>query len=408
MKKIIITYFCAFIYVLAAGNGSPYSIVGFGEYAQNFNSRIYGLGGLGYAWADKFSLNGINPASNANLLIPRLEGSILYTGLNLKDNNSTFYSNANVNGIVLGVPLERDFGLSITTGFLPQTNIKNTYRDKYFKNGYKFEFENNGGLSKYFLSIASSFNSNYSFGVSLDYLIFDKNQMSRVYNEDYNLTNAEYKTNYHFNHINYTLGFIAYKLNEYLNIKELKDLRFGATFSPEFTKSADTIVNLRTFRGEQIGSDYSQSIEISKGKLDYKKPLEYGIGLSAYFDEYTIGFDYRFINTKKMLNKQNKLNDYQKIAIYLEYQKEKPRSYWQAIPLRFALSYEKTPYTIDNKDVNAISFYSGASLPLSKESSIDIGISYGLRGSNTKLKEQIINFNVGFGFSEIWFIREEK
>ncbi|HOJ37408.1 MAG TPA: hypothetical protein PLP99_04800 [Ignavibacteriales bacterium] len=408
MKKIIILNILLVIEIFAAGNGSPYSILGLGDFLLNPNTKIYGFGGLGYAYNSYFSVNYLNPAANSNLKLPRLEASFLYSGYNINEKYSSFYSNSNINGLAVGIPIEREIGISVAAGMMPTTTMKNVYRDKVYTNNIKFEYENNGNLSKLFIALAGNLSQNLSLGTSFDYYILDKNKISRVYNEDYNLTNAEFKTNYHFNAIGYTFGVNITNLNRILNIKDVDNATFSFVFSPKFDKLSDTSVTLRTFRGEEIGSDYSQSIDIAKGKTTLTKPMEFGIGFNTSFDEYMLGFDYRFIKTSDVQENKQSLDDYQKYVIYFEYSKLKPRNYWQTMPLRLSLSYEKTPYYSNNKRVNAIYFNIGSTLLLTKESGLDFAISYGKRGMGTNLEENIINVNIGIGFSEIWFIREEK
>lgn len=407
MKKTLIYLFAA-LYLFAAGNGSPYSILGLGDYIYNPNTKIYGLGGLGYSYTSFFSVNYLNPAANSKLQLPRLEASYLYNGFYLNENGNAFYSNSNINGIAIGVPLERDWGFTFVTGLMPITIIKNTYRDKDFTDDHKFEYENNGSLSKLFASFAYDISSHISVGVSFDYLIFDKNKISRVYNADYNLNNAEFKTNYHFNALNYTFGLNFTQLNRFLGIDDIKNITLSFVAIPKINKSSDTIVVLRTFRGEEIGSDYSQANEISKGKANIVSPFEFGVGFNTIFSEYLVGFDYRFIETSDVIHNKHTLKDYSKVSVYLEYSKSKPRSYWETMPLRLGLSYEQTPYVSENKQVKALTFSTGTTLLLTKESGLDIAVSYTKRGFGTKISENILSFNIGIGFSEVWFVREEK
>jgi len=90
--------------------------------------------------------------------------------------------------------------------------------------------------------------------------------------------------------------------------------------------------------------------------------------------------------------------------------KELGISYMNMIILRGGLSYEQTPYIINNIGINQYSVYGGCSIPLSQGNTIDIGLQYSIRGhvDNSLIKENDLKLAVGISLGDIWFLRDEK
>jgi hypothetical protein len=78
--------------------------------------------------------------------------------------------------------------------------------------------------------------------------------------------------------------------------------------------------------------------------------------------------------------------------------------------LRGGLSYEKSQYIVNGTSINQISAYTGCSIPLGFDNSLDLALQFGRRGTkdNDLLQENIFNFAVSVSFGEIWFLRSER
>lgn len=412
MRKIYILGLLIFAsLVFASGNGSIYSKFGIGEYKNSINARTFTLGGVGTALFDRFAINTVNPAANSYLVLPRLETSFNYNGYGIENKGqNAFYSNGLFNGIVVGIPVERQYGISLTGGFIPVSNTDYVFKDKEFINEKKFEYEEVGSVTKAYAGITYRLPFDISLGANLEYYVGNRDYMSRVYNEDASVKNAEFKTNRHFVGVSTTLGLMSGNLVGNSDWQGLRDFRIGFSYSPEREFDCDTIVTLRSFSGDNIGSNSEQSKEMFDGKTKVKIPGIMNVGAYAKIKDFSFNADFRYVSTSKYEynNEKTNLNDSYSVTFGAEYSADKPRSYWGAVPLRVGFGYEKTPYIVNGKDVLAYSLMAGFGLPLSKESAIDLGFQYTNRGSGTDMKENIYRLNVSIGFSEIWFVREER
>ncbi|MDP3445403.1 MAG: hypothetical protein Q8T08_21300, partial [Ignavibacteria bacterium] len=125
-------------------------------------------------------------------------------------------------------------------------------------------------------------------------------------------------------------------------------------------------------------------------------------------DYITQSFDEYSFNNRKSIN----LKKYSKYGVGVEYHKGDMRStsFWEHATLRGGLSLEQSQLTFGETNINQFSVYAGCSLPIGYENSIDLGLQYGIRGTNDNflLKENIFKFIVSLSIGEIWFLRPER
>ena len=76
--------------------------------------------------------------------------------------------------------------------------------------------------------------------------------------------------------------------------------------------------------------------------------------------------------------------------------------------------YENTGLDVNNKTINQYALTAGLGLPLGKRgkydpSMLNLGIELGQRGtkSNGLIKENFVNFKVGFNFDDLWFRKRQ-
>ncbi len=410
-RKYIILLIIFLTNIIYASGGSIYSRFGFGDFYYSYSARRMGMGELGIASIDYDYLNFLNPASWSKLRVTRVETGIIYHGNNISNNSSSvFYSQTIFTGFMLGFPIDHQYGISLTAGLLPFSNVDYDVANKEnndLTGSYKLSYSGKGGLSKAFVGLSYKLPFNFSVGASLDYYLGKITHKSSIeFNSSSTYKNGSFSDEYSYSGLGFTIGLISGNLSQLIKLNNVKDLRIGITYSSNTTIDADTVNNSTTIIG---------TISNSSGKITTKLPYRFGAGLSLQWSDYLIVADYLYqpFNQFTKDNKHlNELKNLQKLSLGIEYRKSELRShsYWEQVMLRGGLSYEKTQYEINNKSIDMISIYSGFSLPLGLESTIDFAFQYGRRGTtaNNLLKENIYKFSITLSLGEIWFIRQER
>jgi hypothetical protein len=78
--------------------------------------------------------------------------------------------------------------------------------------------------------------------------------------------------------------------------------------------------------------------------------------------------------------------------------------------LRVGFSFEQTQYVFNGKGIDQYSLYTGFSLPLDFDNTLDVGFQYGKRGTkeNNLLSENFYKFSITLSIGELWFIQTER
>lgn len=397
---------------LFAGSGSRYSRFGIGDLVITNSARRLGFGELGIAITENKYISNLNPASWSGLNFTRFETGITYSGTSLSDNNnSVFHSNTNLNGMIFGIPIERDYGIAAAVGFVPYSNVDyktlNVLNDD-LVGDYSVEYIGEGGISKIFFGGSYKLPLGFALGLNLDYYngkISNALNLKVTNQSDFN--NPSFTNSRSFNGVGFSAGLLSDNLVESLQNSKITSLRFGITYSSGAKINTDTMYTLSTSVG---------LIESELGTVKTNIPSRIGIGAALTLnktttivaDYITQSFDnYEFSNRKSV-----NLKKYSKYGVGVEYHKGDVRStsLWEHLTLRGGLSLEQSQLTFGGTNINQFSFYAGCSLPIGYENSIDLGLQYGIRGTNDNflLKENIFKFIVSLSIGEIWFLRPER
>ncbi|MGE5353125.1 MAG: hypothetical protein ACM3P0_13660 [Acidobacteriota bacterium] len=409
IKPIIILLFLSSLAFAQKQGGSVYSRFGIGELDRAYSARRLGLGELGIAVYDRDFLGTLNPAGWTRLNLTRFEIAVNFQDLNTKDNNQSRYSTlTRFSGFTLGVPLQRDWGLSLVAGITPYSNVSyNVMQNQAdLQNPYSVTYEGNGSVTRTFIGTSYSLPFDVSLGASFDYYIGNLNYFSRMTFQNPNFTNPEYQTSYKSTGLGGTFGVISNDFAKLLKLGSVTNLRLGAAYSFRGEFDADSGQALTTSLG--LG-------ELSSQKSTIKVPMSLGLGLNFTLNNaYTVLVDYFYQPWSKYefngRTSQNLRND-QKVSAGVEYRNPdiRARGFWETLILRGALSYEKTQYQVNGKGVDQYSVYGGVSLPLEYENTLDFGLQYSMRGSTEPnlLKENIFRLNVSLSLGELWFLRPQ-
>lgn len=411
MKKIILLIVLTTQSILLATGGSIYSRYGLGEFHYNFSARRFGLGGFGFAIADKDFLSNTNPAGWNQLQLTRFNAGLLVDQIDASNStNSVFNTNTYFNGVMLAFPVDREYGIGLAMGIVPFTNVNYDVvakRTDPLVGDYTLNYKGEGGLSKLFVGSSYRLPFDVSLGLSLDYINGGINHVTGVsFAADTTYYDAGITQQVNYNGIGFTAGLISNDFSTLLGINELKDLRIGLVYSPSISLDADSVSIYNSLNGTLTTDTIS---------IVSKLPNYFGVGLSfKLFERYQFVLDYMNQPLSKLEMGKSTfeyLQDVSKFSFGMEY-KPDPRNqgFWQQIMLRGGVSFENSPYKLNGQSINQFSVYAGASLPIGYQSTIDLGFQYSKRGTTESnlVRENLYKFYITLSLGELWFVTSER
>ena len=411
VKFIVIIFLISNLSIFASG-GSLYTRYGVGDVINASSSRLMSMGGLGYALQNSDYLSDLNPANWYRIYSTRLEANFLLNGVKIDDNvNKSNYSKGIFNGIKIGLPIERDLGISLVMGVTPESFVQyevvNKIENSSIEN-YTNTYEGTGGLNRLFIGTSLKLPFDFVMGASFDYYMgIIKYNSSIVFEENSIYNNSSIRKQKDYKGIGFNLGLLTPDLSNIIKIDKIKDLRLGMAFK--------YVSNLKTDTSLYVGSLLGEKLE-ERMPVYTHIPYKFGLGLSFIYNEnYLFIIDYATQPWSKYtfnnLSDQN-LRDYQKISFGVEHRNSVTRysTFAEQIILRGGLGYEQTQYKINGTGIDYYYLTAGLSMPLMFENTVDIGVSAGFRGKkdNNLIKETVYNLSITFSFGELWFIRQER
>ncbi len=390
---------------------SIYSRFGIGDIDYSYSARRLGLSELGFSLYDSDYLNTANPASISSLRMTRLETAVGLKGITVSDkNNSGFYSTMDFSGFTFGFPIQRDYGIVTAFGLQPYSRVNYQIQDDITYSAdpslnHIAKYFGKGSISKLFLALSYALPFDMKLGASVDYYFGKLNYTSAIEFNNTLYNNSEYKLSYVPSGFGSTFGLITPDISPLLNSTLITELRLGGAASIMSPLNVDT--SLVAFRAGTQDT-------IRSGKTELKIPIRIGAGMSITFSHsYLLLFDFLYQPWKEYEfsgKTASSLRDMMKLAMGFEYRREREMgsTYWEQIIWRAGLSYEQTQYQINGEGIDQYSFSSGFSLPLSDESSLDIGLQYAIRGTKdfNLIQENIFKINIGLNLGELWFTRQ--
>jgi hypothetical protein len=414
MKKIKLFIMAALLITteVFSSGGSLYTRFGLGDVYYDFSARRMGMGGLGIALSDKDYLNYLNPAGLTDLRLVRFETGMFYVGDNMQDNSSSTY-NANTffSGFMFGIPLEHDLGITAIFGVVPVTNVNYAVSQQGTDTNFSshtLDYNGQGGISKIFLATSYKLPFGISLGISYDYYVGKIDYNSAItFASTTDFSDATFSKQYSYHGMGMTAGLISGDLSKILPFNGIKDFKIGMIYSSTVPLQCDSIISL---------TSSTETIETALGTSKVSLPYKFGIGAAFILqDNYQFTLDYLYQPFSQMTFGGVSfpyMQDYRKMSLGFEYRNQDVRAttFWDLVMLRGGLSYEKSQYIFNGTSINQISAYTGCSIPLGYDNSLDLAFQYGRRGTkdNDLLQENIFNFSISFSFGEIWFLRSER
>jgi hypothetical protein len=387
--------------------GSLYSAFGIGDmrYSASIRTDMMGIQGIGLYGN---SINTLNPASNtylrSTLVTLGMRGILLNTS---NETVSAKYSDFNVTGFNLGVPVWQDKGLVLQFGFNPYSVMQYKITGKVTQNGATFTetFAGQGGLTRLnfglagrplrFISLGAEYN--YAFGNVKNITFFNFNSPF-IYNT-YIKTENELRGSF------FKTGAVLEFGSLFPRSKVFDNLNVGFFYQTKFNLSS----NVDELRLTSIGSLDTTSRVYS----DVSVPESYGFGISKLIGrQLVVSSDIMFMKNSKFQSTSLLPANYQdnfRFGIGMEVLPKisSDKTFWEGLTYRMGFSYDNSPFKLDNEYVNNYAVNLGVGVPLNNENAIDLGVTLGTRGKtgNGFVKDNYVKLSLGLNFGEFWFLR---
>lgn len=406
--KVISVIF--FLFSVFAGNsfsqeefplGSPYTAFGLGDIQYLSSTRTDAMGIQGVSLLGNY-INNLNPASNAELQFTNISLSMNYSFLKLEKSK---ISDGNVNGINIGIPLSTQRGMTLVMGFNSMLRANYKILNKYTDNNvsYSQTYAGNGGVSRVNFGLTYKIlggiylgaEYNYAFGnqTKLFYLDFNAQYFTNTYiRKENNLTGSFVKGGLILDIAKLTnsktlgdfnLGFVY---QSKLNLNSDEDAIYASSLVNDTTKKSSSDIQLPQMFGFGVTKKIGKQVIISGDVLyqEWSKFVSGNLAKTSYTNSIRCGLGAEILPAVKS-----------------------DKTFWESLTYRMGVFYDNTYFTINDEKIKRVGFSIGFGIPISSQNSIDLGISYSMRGKseNGLIKEDYLKLTAGLNFGELWFIR---
>ncbi|AND64339.1 hypothetical protein AX766_07925 [Flavobacterium covae] len=403
-RKIILGTFVLFTLQNTAQTGSAsfYSSYGLGEtkFANSVENRS--MAGMG-VMMDSIHVNFQNPASLSNIKLTTLSMGGAFSSMKFK--NTLLEEKAQrvtFDYLTAAFPLTNKLGVGV-----------GLYANSYV--GYKINSkeglntrnsEGLGGMNRAYLSIGYKVTSKLGLGVEFDYDfgIIQKNIIS-IYDTDANAT---------FERSKYEVRGGNIRLGGYYKTKIAKyDFVTSGTVDLPLGLKVEDLKNkglIYTVTGAEINFGTEQKSSFRNNRNQFTFGSTFGID-----KKWAIGFESSFatkgdieLDNNKALEGEGKA----KIALggYYIPKYNAFSGYLNRVVYRGGLRYENIGILAQGESIKDKAITLGVGLPLGGTfSNVNIGFEYGQKGTTTSnlIKENYINFSIGFSFNDRWFVKRK-
>jgi len=397
---------------------SPYSRYGLGNIKGSLLPQFRAMGGISTAVSKVTGFNNINmqnPASYAGISLTTIDIGMSASVTNLTRNNLSESSfNSTFSHLAFAAPVTRRSALSF--GILPYSDLGYNYRNtvKVDTTTLNQLYEGEGGLSKAYLGYGYRFGDHLRIGGNLEY-IFGNLQNTRA--TEFNSAgsyNAKLQTKNSVAGLSYSYG-IQYDFT--LGKKTIVTLGYSGSTSGKVNSTLTSYATLYTRDQDGNESTAADTLNtVNNGKSNLTLPLIHNFGIAIQQnDKWLIGADFRMGKwSKTSINGVNQgLQDSWGASLGGQWTPDafSYNSYLKRIDYRIGFNYDKTYIKIGNQDIKQMGASLGFGFPLPTANGgtafykINFTTELGQRGTlnNNLVKEQYINFHLGFTLNDTWF-----
>nr|WP_294897386.1 hypothetical protein [uncultured Pedobacter sp.] len=395
---------------------SPYSKYGVGNLEGNYLPQQRAIGNLGYGISTVGSYQNVNisnPASYSNLRLTVFDiGASTFSQTLKKGGASESSFNASLSYLLMAVPVTKKSALSF--GLLPYSNL-----------GYQFKNSNDmldtfsvdhiysgeGGLTKAYLGYGIGFGKHFSVGVNMSYIFGDlKETKATEFSKYVGFLNSKTENNNAVGGLDFDFGA---QYTALLN-KNTK-ITLGYTGGLK-TQLNTTFSQLSTRYTSSGGSDFRADtisyIKEVKGNLTLPSNHNFGFSIERQ-NKWLIGADLRLANWSEFSESgsTDNLNNSWGVSVggQITPNINAVTNYWKLVDYRLGVSYDKTYLKLSTQDIDVKAVNFGFGFPLVSGRNafykINFATEIGSRGtlSNGLVKENFVNFRLGFTINDKWF-----
>jgi hypothetical protein len=427
IKNKIAHIFCLLLLSISAfaqpKDISPLSRFGIGDFAEENFVNLQSMGGVSAAYADPYNTNLVNPASIAHLRVTSFEFGVNAKYKQLK--NQDLSENIGSGGLgyaSLAFPLRNsinklldrkeykwNYGMSFS--IRPYTNVNYDIISLDTSNAdigrVTRLFEGSGGTYKFEWGLSAQTN-NFSFGMSLGYLLGNISNRREVFTSDVVASlrpaiDSEYAVS----------GFIWKAGLIYdLKLNDKKTLSFGIYGNTDVTFNTNGS-QLERRINEDLGINdtisYQRNLE-GKGLL----PSEIGFGIYYKAEKTNLGISFKTSDWSKYSNEANPAETPLAKAWRLGaggfiIPNDRSLKYFKRVAYKFGGFVGKDPRSglINNEELDYYGVTLGMGLPFvfqRQVSFVNLGVELGRMGTETLIQETYFKFSVGITFNDnTWF-----
>jgi hypothetical protein len=393
---------------------SPYTRFGYGKLVDAGFGRTNAMGGIGFGFRGKGTINPANPAAYSEIDSTTFLFEFGFSGLLSSyaiEEASTNKFTGNIDYFAMQFPVSKRVGMSL--GIIPysfsgyQYGFKDSILQKnspatdsvYWYNSQGFS--GTGSISQVYIGFSFDVLKNISLGIN-GYYMFGSLKNNR------------------FLSISSSDNAYAYSTQQTseLHVKSF-NTRLGAQYRQPINQKRDllTIGAIYDFQ-HKLGSSYSvQTIGLDTLTTEgvsnnFQLPNVYGLGVTYLNDnKLMLGMDFQFqqFKTAKYQGVTDTLNNRMKIAAGAEYiHKPNGIKYLDRIRWRLGGNYGTSYISVDNKISKDFAITAGIGLPFKTTKSVlNINMEYGQFGTtkHSMIRENYFRVGVNFTLNENWFFK---
>ncbi len=390
-KTLYMLFFLILLLYQEIYGGSLYGNFGIGERQYAVSARSLGMGGVNIALSDKFTLSSWNPAQWSQIRPVRVNFRSLTNYNSVKGGSSSIFTE--FNGFSMGIPMGSKFSVGGSVYPISGSEYALSQSGSVNDENWNLTITGNGGINAFGLGIAYQVTENFAFGIKHDWLFGRKEEEWVTRFDNSNLLSSKFITSKSFDGGLITVGIFSKK----------KNLNYAGSVTMPLKFSIKKEISYQT-----IAANISPEKEI-----DY--PTEIRLGLTYDFGgRYDVGFEYQQSDWNSFESDFNgKFGSAYNIFGGIE-RKVAPRNenFFGRLAIRSGFTLRQL-YThgLGETAISEKSLTLGLGIPTNGGKEIvDIGISYGLRGSgNNKTQEETtFLFMLGFSAGDNWFVRRRR
>ncbi|AOM76877.1 hypothetical protein [Pedobacter steynii] len=399
---------------------SPYSEYGLGNVKPMVLPQLRAMGGIS---SGVFKPNGynninmLNPSTYSGINMATVDIGMSGTFTQLKQGSLAEKSfNASLNHIALAFPIKSGKS-GISFGLMPYTQVGYEYTKtgKVDTSNSTSIYSGEGGLSKAYLGFGQQIGDHFRIGANVEYIFGNLVKSSSIELERAAAKYSREQDKNSIGGVNFSYG-AQYEIP--LGTKKRITFGYSGSASSSINSKRTYLASQYIRNGEDEGSfiDTLSSIEGKQTKL--KLPLTHSFGFTIQRDnKWLFGADYRMGGWKKLaIDGVNQgLQDSWGVSAGGQYTPDISSigSYFKRVDYRLGFMYDKTYIQRSGQDIKqqAITFGFGLPLAPSRYSvyKLNFTTEIGQRGTLTNglVKENYINFHIGFTLNDTWFVKNK-